>query len=128
MNRKSVLGTVLNILLEILLLLIFVLVIWNAGKWAYTFGYQVFAEQTVDEEPGRDIQVTINEGDSNREVCAMLESKGLIKNADAFYVRLMLTDYRKLIKPGTYTLNTSLQSEEMMAVMSGETLEEEEEE
>ena len=38
----------------------------------------------------------------------------------------MLTDYKKLIQPGTYTLNTSMQSEEMMAVMSGETDEDEE--
>ena len=40
-------------------------------------------------------------------------------------LRLMLTDYKKLIQPGTYTLNTSMQSEEMMAVMSGETDEDE---
>lgn len=126
MNKNSVLGTLLNILIEILLILVFVFVIWNAGKWAYNFGYQIFAEQTVDEEPGRDIQVTISQGESNRDVCKMLEEKGLIRNADTFYVRLMLTDYRKLITPGTYTLNTSMQSEEMMAVMSGETLDEEE--
>ena len=56
-----------------------------------------------------------------------LESKGLIRDADIFYVRLMLTDYRKLLEPGTYTLNTSMKSEEMMAVMAGETSDGEEE-
>ena len=61
-----------------------------------------------------------------KELNKMLEEKGLIRDADPFYVRLMLTDYKKLIQPGTYTLNTSMQSEEMMAVMSGETDEDEE--
>ena len=112
MNRNSVLGTLISILIEILLILVLVFVIWGAGKWAYSFGYAIFAEKTVEEEPGTDIQVTITEG--------------LIRDADPFYVRLMLTDYKKLIQPGTYTLNTSMQSEEMMAVMSGETDEDEE--
>lgn len=80
----------------------------------------------MEEEPGTDIQVTITEGQSNRQISKMLEEKGLIRDADPFYVRLMLTDYKKLIQPGTYTLNTSMQSEEMMAVMSGETDEDEE--
>ena len=126
MNRNSVLGTLISILIEILLILVLVFVIWGAGKWAYGFGYAIFAEKTVEEEPGTDIQVTITEGQSNRQISKMLEEKGLIRDADPFYVRLMLTDYKKLIQPGTYTLNTSMQSEEMMAVMSGETDEDEE--
>ena len=126
MNRNSVLGTLISILIEILLILVLVFVIWGAGRWTYSFGYAIFAEKTVEEEPGTDIQVTITEGQSNRQISKMLEEKGLIRDADPFYVRLMLTDYKKLIQPGTYTLNTSMQSEEMMAVMSGETDEDEE--
>ena len=71
MDRNGVLGTVLSILVEILLVLACVLTIWNAGKWAYDFGYRIFAEETVEEEPGRDIQVTIGDGDSNRAVCGV---------------------------------------------------------
>jgi len=124
MKKKSVTGVLLSGLVEVLLLILLIFVVSKVGKWAYNFGYQIFAEQTVDEEPGRDIQITIKEGDSNRSICLMLEEKGLITDANPFYVRLMITDYRKLMKPGTYTLNTSMEKEEMMAVMSGETLEE----
>ena len=127
MKGRNAVGTAVSVLVEAVLLLVCVLLIVSVGKWAYSFGYQVFAENTVEEEPGTDITVTIAEGQSNRDICQMLEDNGLIKNADAFYVRLLLTDYRSLLTPGTYTLNTSMQSEEMMAVMSGEPLEEEEE-
>ena len=90
------LGTLISILIEILLILVLVFVIWGAGRWAYSFGYAIFAEKTVEEEPGTDIQVTITEGQSNRQISKMLEEKGLIRDADPFYVRLMLTDYKKL--------------------------------
>lgn len=125
MNKKSIGGILVSVLIEVIVILAFVLIVWKAGKWSYNFGYQVFAEVTVDEEPGRDIQVTIKEGDSNKAICNMLEENGLIVDANPFFVRLMITDYRSLLKPGTYTLNTSMLKEEMMAVMSGETLEEE---
>ena len=125
MNKKSIGGILVSVLIEVIVILAFVLIVWKAGKWSYNFGYQVFAEVTVDEEPGRDIQVTIKEGDSNKAICNMLEENGLIVDANQFFVRLMITDYRSLLKPGTYTLNTSMLKEEMMAVMSGETLEEE---
>ena len=39
MNRNSVLGTLISILIEILLILVLVVVIWGAGRWAYSFGY-----------------------------------------------------------------------------------------
>lgn len=55
MNRNSVLGTLISILIEILLILVLVFVIWGAGRWAYSFGYAIFAEKTVEEEPGTDI-------------------------------------------------------------------------
>ena len=126
MKGKYAVGGVVSVGVELVLLLVSVWVIITVGRWAYSFGYQVFAEDTVEEEPGTDIAVTIAEGQSNRDICQMLEDQGLIKNANAFYVRLLLSDYRDALAPGTYTLNTSMQSEEMMAVMAGEELEEEE--
>jgi len=74
MNKKSIGGILLSILIEVIVIAVFVLVVWKAGKWSYDFGYQVFAEMTVDEEPGRDIQITINEGDSNKAIFNMLDS------------------------------------------------------
>ena len=48
MNRNSVLGTLISILIEILLILVLVFVIWGAGRWTYSFGYAIFAENMLE--------------------------------------------------------------------------------
>ena len=55
-----------------------------------------------------------------KEIGVLLESKGLIKDGTLFYLQNILSKYKGDLKAGTYTLNTSMTTEEMMAVISGE--------
>ena len=59
-----------------------------------------------------------------KEIGKLLESKGLIKDGTLFYLQNILSRYKGDLKPGTYTLNTSMTTEEMMAVIAGEKREE----
>ena len=47
-----------------------------------------------------------------------LEEKGLIRDAKMFYIQEMLSDYKDMITPGTYELNTAMSVEEMLVVIS----------
>ncbi len=62
--------------------------------------------------------VTIPEGASVEEIASILKEKGLIKYERAFTKRLQESQFRGKLKSGTFTLNTGMNTLDMMAVMS----------
>lgn len=120
---KMVLRTV-TIVLKVVFAVLVVMFVYKGAMLAYDYGYRVFAEEAVDEAPGYDLKVTIETGMGAKEIGKLLESKGLIKDGTLFYLQNILSRYKGDLKPGTYTLNTSMTTEEMMAVIAGEKREE----
>lgn len=109
-------GTIVRVALVILA---GVLIKKYAAK-AYEFGFRIFAEQPVSEAPGRDITVTVSGSDSQSEIIQMLEDKGLIRDHMVFTIQKKLSLYKGDIKPGTYVLNTSMTTDEMLEILVGE--------
>ena len=101
-------------LIFVLILVILILL----GKTAYYYGYEVFCERTVEDEPGTDIEVTIPEGTSLHDICVILREAGVIRDAEVFYLQELLSDYHGKLKSGTYTVNTSMKPTEIMAVLA----------
>jgi len=64
--------------------------------------------------------VVIEEGMRLKEVAKMLEKGGVIRDAGIFKVQNKLSHYSSSFEAGTYTLNTSMTNEEIMAILSGE--------
>lgn len=87
---------------------------------AYNFGYRLFAEEPMSLAPGIEKIVVIEEGMRLKEVAKMLEKGGVIRDAGIFKVQNKLSHYSSSFEAGTYTLNTSMTNEEIMAVLSGE--------
>ena len=103
-------------------LLIWVLAAWiliKAGKSAYSFGYQVFAQKPVS-SPGKNVSVTVSEGMTGAELGKVLKNRELIRDAKVFQVQMELSEYKNQIHPGTYILNSSQTADEMLAVLAGE--------
>lgn len=88
----------------------------NAGK-EYKKSYNREYKGTYT-GPGTDVEVTIPEDASDREVAAILKDKGLIKHITAFTRRLDNSQYDGKIVAGTYTLNTGMNTLSMMEIMS----------
>ena len=127
MNAKQLLGSVLSALIKIAVLIWVINFIRTKTIEAYQFGYQVFTEEAVSPAPGRDITVSVTEGKSNRDIAGILESKGLVRDKNLAFVQILCSEYRTEIKPGVYTLNTSMTTEEMLKVMAAKADEESEE-
>ena len=87
---------------------------------AYNFGYRLFAEKPMSLAPGIEKVVVIEEDMSLRDVAKMLERGGVIRDAGIFKVQNKFSHYSSSFEAGTYTLNTSMTNEEIMAVLSGE--------
>ena len=121
---KMVLRTV-TIVLKVVFAVLVVMFVYKGAMLAYDYGYRVFAEEPVDSAPGFDMDVTVEEGMDAKAIGQLLESKGLIKDGTLFYLQNILSKYKGDLKAGDYVLNTSMTTEEMMAVISGEATEEE---
>ena len=87
---------------------------------AYKFGYRLFAEEPMSLAPGIEKVVVIEEGMNLKEVAKMLQKGGVIRDAGIFKVQNKFSHYSSNFEPGTYTLNTSMTNDEIMAVLSGE--------
>jgi UPF0755 protein len=67
---------------------------------------------------GEDVQVVIPEGSSVKEIASILKKAGLIKYEHAFTKRVQNSEYRGMLQSGTYTLNTGMNTLEMIETLS----------
>lgn len=120
MKLNKVIFKFVSLSFSILVMLLIVVGLVKLGSFCYDFGYRVFTETPVDEVPGKDIVVQVTPDMSENEIGSMLEKDGLIRDGRLFYVQLKLSAYSNQLLPGTYTLNTSMTSKDMIAVMAAE--------
>lgn len=124
MNVKTLVLTVIENVIKVIILAVFVMYIVKGITIAYDFGYKVFADEPMSANNGRIITVGVPEGASAKDVGAMLEEKGLIENAQRFVIQEYLSSYHDQIKPGIYDLSTGMTANEMIEIMSTEPEEE----
>ena len=126
MNAKQLLAAISAMIARIAVASVIIVVVFKLAISAYDFGYQIFADIPVSVGEGRTVSVVVSEGQSSRELAKLLEQKGLIKDAKVFYIQERLSDYKDMLKPGTYELNTAMNSEQMLETLCG--IQEEQEE
>ena len=111
-------------LLRLALLILVVVGIFKVGEYAYTYCYSVVSDTAAEEEPGRDVSVSVTSDMSAGIVAKLLDRKGLVKSADVFKIQMKVTGYEDKIQPGKYVLNTSMRPREMLKILAGEETEE----
>ncbi len=126
MSTSKIVLKIVSISFSILVILLVVLGISKLGGFAYDFGYRVFTEAPISQEPGKDVLVQIDGSMSGMEIGQLLQEKGLVRSGELFYTQLKMSAYNDQLKSGVYTLNTSMDSKEMMQIMTGSELDTEE--
>ena len=85
---------------------------------SYDFGFRVFTEDAIDDEgDGKTVLIQIKEGMSDHDIAVVMEEKGLIRDANLFWIQLALFEYSGKLEPGVYTLETSMTPEEIMVAI-----------
>ena len=87
MNTKKAALTVLSIALKIVVLAVVVMGIYRLAGVAFDYGHSVFQEKAVDQAPGRNITVTIEEGASNRDIAELMEVNCLVEYWKLFFIQ-----------------------------------------
>jgi cell division protein YceG involved in septum cleavage len=122
-NRVT--GAIIKVSLRLIIYALIILIFYEGVTAGFEFGYEIFAATAVAPEPGRDKTVQIEEGQSGFQVGKLLEKEGLIHNRYAFGVQAKFYDYT--IYPGSYLLNTSMTSREILDILGTEPAEEKKE-
>lgn len=78
----------------------------------------MYEYEGTDSFDGEDITVVIKEGASAEEIANVLKDAGLIKYPKAFLRRLKNSEYSGHLQSGTYTLNTGMNTLQMMETLS----------
>ena len=125
MDIKQLIASAVETVIKIAAVVFLVSFVYDAAVKAYDYGYRVFAEEPVSVGEGRTISISVGAGDSVRDIGKNLEEKGLIRDANLFFVQELLSEYHGKIIPGIYDLNTSMTNDEMLEIMSSEPEEEE---
>lgn len=127
MDIKQLAASAIETIIKIAVAVFLISFVYETAVKAYDYGYRVFAEDPVTVGDGRTISIAVEPDDSVRDIGKNLEEKGLIRDANLFFVQEMLSEYHGKIQPGIYDLNTSMKSSEMLEIMSEESAEGEEE-
>lgn len=127
MDIKQLVGSLIETCIKIAVVVFIVIFVYNTAIKAYDYGYRIFAEEPMTFGEGRTISIYVESDDSVKDIAKNLQEKGLIRDANLFYIQELLSEYHGKIQPGIYDLNTSMKSDEMMAIMSAAYVEPEEE-
>ena len=117
-SANKVVFRFVSISFTVLILLVIFIGVFKASTFCYDFGYRIFTEKPMESGPGRDIVVQIDADDSAFDIGKMLEQKGLVRDSSLYVAQYYLSAYVNDLLPGTYTLNTSMTTKEMLIVMS----------
>jgi UPF0755 protein len=118
-NQKAAYSVIFRIT-KLLAAVIIIMLIYIASLKSYDFGYRIFSERPVSMAPGMDVTVEIKSGMNTDAISNLLEEKGVIRDALIFKIQNRFSHYHGEFQAGTYTLNTSMDNEEIMAILSGE--------
>ena len=120
MKKQNAAYSVLGRITKLLIAIMVIMLVYVVALKSYDFGYRIFVELPASMAPGTDITVEIEEGMGSSSIADMLEEKGIIRDALIFKIQNQFSHYKGSFKAGTYTLNTSMENEEIMAILSGE--------
>ena len=118
MKVRDIVLTVCETILKIAIVVVIGIFIYRGALIAYDYGYRIFEEAPMSEGEGREVVITIPEGMSAQEMGELLYKKGLIRDEKLFRIQYFLSEYKKDLLPGTFTLRTNMTVEEMLKAMT----------
>ena len=119
MKVRDVIFAVLETIIKVVVTVFIVYYVYQGAMLAYEYGYRIFTEPAMTtEEEGWDVTVTITPGKSAHEIGELLQGKGLVRDANIFFLQNLLSEYKDELVPGSYVLKTSMTAKEMMEIMA----------
>ena len=114
---NKVTGTIIRVSWKLIVYAVVALLLYEGITRGYAFGHDIFSSSAMASEPGVDMRVTIKDDEEVADIGAALEKAGVIKSRYAFVIQSIFYDYGSSDHPvegGTYLLNNSMTSKEII--------------
>ena len=115
-----------RVMSKVLKYLVMFVVIYYFAAAAFVFGRQLFTDKGAAPAPGMDMTIEVTKNTSIKDFAKTLEEYGIINDDKVLWVQAFIYEV-KVVKPGTYTFNTSDNGEEILKVIKSEGKTDEEE-
>lgn len=102
-------------LIVIAIILVIALAIMIYGYSQYKIYQKEY--QGTESTVGEDVVVVVPEGATTKQIAGILKDAGLIKFPSAFVKRVKESEYRGSLQPGEFTLNTGMNTWEMIEIL-----------
>jgi UPF0755 protein len=123
---NKITGAIIGLSVRLIILALIILLLYEGVTRGYEFGHEIFYASAMEAEPGQDKNITIDKGASVAGVAKLLKDNGLIANEYSFIIQAEFFNYKA--NPGSYTLNTSMTSRDILQMMNENTEEKEDKE
>lgn len=117
---NKVTGTIIRVSWKLIVYAVVALLLYEGITRGYAFGHDIFSSSAMASEPGVDMRVTIKDDEEVADIGAALEKAGVIKSQYAFVIQSIFYDYGSSDHPvegGTYLLNNSMTSKEIILAL-----------
>ena len=108
-----------RVMSKVLKYLVMFVVIYYFAAAAFVFGRQLFTDKGAAPAPGMDMTIEVTKNTSIKDFAKTLEEYGIINDDKVLWVQSFIYEV-KVVKPGTYTFNTSDNGEEILKVIKSE--------
>ena len=115
-----------RVMSKVLKYLVMFVVIYYFAAAAFVFGRQLFTDKGAAPAPGMDMTIEVTKNTSIKDFAKTLEEYGIINDDKVLWVESFIYEV-KVVKPGTYTFNTSDNGEKKLKVIKTEGKTDEEE-
>lgn len=106
---------IIHISLRLLACALLFFLLYEGVTRGYAFGHAVFSPEAAEAAPGHTELWVVEEEDSLLDVSKKLKEVGLISDPYVFAVQAKLYNYT--IYPGTYEINTSMTSRDILQML-----------
>lgn len=113
---NKITGTIIGISGKLILYALVILLLAEGITRGYDFGHAIFYATAMEAAPGRDKELAVPRGQTTSETIRALKDLDLIDNELAIRIQMKFYDYE--VYPGTYTLNTSMTSKEILQLLN----------
>ena len=124
-SKENVLLIFGGIIFRTLFNAILIIALVEGFVYSYHFSYKLFADIPYKAGSAETMNITIDSGNTARDVAMIMDANGLVDGKYLFLARMYIGKYNTKIKAGTYTLSPKMTPDEICKCICGIQSEEE---